>query len=163
VAEAYGLFLERWPWSWFTTNTFRTEIHPEAAGKVWKRWIHLLNREIFGSRYWSRPQDGVIWARGLEYQRRGVIHFHALLGRIPASVRRLAWMDRWNELAGFARIEPYDPSKGARYYLGKYVLKGGDINLGGPLVDDRQRVFGEQLPLSFGRVQAAPEPKGRTG
>ena len=133
LPDAWASFLDRWTWSWFTTNTFREEVHPEAAGKAWDRWIHQLNREIFGVRYWKRPGDGVIWARGQEYQRRGVIHFHALIGRIPNNVRRLDWMDLWDDLAGFARIEAYDPTKGARYYLGKYVLKGGQMDVGGPL------------------------------
>lgn len=133
LPKVWGDFLAHWPWSWFTTNTFRNEVHPEAAGKTWNLWIHQLNRDIFGNRYWKRQGDGVIWARGEEYQRRGVIHFHALIGHIPSTVRRLDWMDRWNELAGFARVEAYDPAKGARYYLGKYVLKGGQVDLGGPL------------------------------
>ena len=133
VPRAWGAFLEGWHWSWFTTNTFRNDTHPEAAGKTWNRWIHQLNRHIFGVRYTKRLHDGVIWARGLEYQRRGVIHFHALIGRVPATVRRLDWMDVWDGLAGYARIEPYDPTRGARYYLGKYVLKGGEVDLGGPL------------------------------
>lgn len=155
LLAAWPSFLDQWQWDWFTTHTFRHEIHPEAAHKVWNRWTHQLNREVFGVRYWRRAQDGVIWVRGLEYQRRGVIHFHALLGRIPEIVRRLDWMDKWNELAGYARIEAYDPTKGARYYLSKYVLKGGEIDLGGPL---------DTLPLySFGQVVATPEPKGRAG
>lgn len=133
LPDVWASFLDRWNWSWFTTNTFRNEIHPEAASKTWDLWVHQLNRKIFGSRYWKRPSDGVIWARGQEYQRRGVIHFHALIGRVPQAVRRLDWMDTWDELAGFARIEAYDPARGARYYLGKYVLKGGQVDVGGPL------------------------------
>ena len=131
--HVWAEFLDEWPWDWFTTHTFRQEIHPEAANKVWNRWIHQLNRYVFGVRYTNRPYDGVTWARGLEYQRRGVIHFHALLGRIPSTTRRLDWMDKWTELAGYARIQPYDSMKGARYYLAKYVSKGGEIDLGGPL------------------------------
>lgn len=131
--HVWAEFLDEWPWDWFTTHTFRHEIYPEAANKVWNRWIHQLNRHVFGVRYTNRPHDGVTWARGLEYQRRGVIHFHALLGRIPSTTRRLDWMDKWTKLAGYARIQPYDPTRGARYYLSKYVLKGGEIDLGGPL------------------------------
>ncbi len=133
LPDVWATFLDRWHWSWFTTNTFRNEIHPEAAGKTWNRWILLLNRDIFGSRYWNRSGDGVMWARGQEYQRRGVIHFHALVGRVPSTRRRLDWMDKWDELAGFARIEAYDPTRGARYYLGKYILKGGLVDTGGPM------------------------------
>jgi hypothetical protein len=89
LLDSWAQFLDRWPWDWFTTHTFRDDIHPEAANKVWNRWVHQLNRHVFGIRYTHRPNDGVTWARGLEYQRRGVIHFHALIGRIPNTVRRL--------------------------------------------------------------------------
>lgn len=133
LPDVWGEFLSGWPWSWFTTNTFRHEVHPEAANKVWGLWIHQLNRQIFGCRYYKRSSDGVIWARGSEYQRRGVLHYHALIGRVPDWVRRLDWLDYWDDLSGFARIESYDASKGARFYLGKYVLKGGEVDLGGPL------------------------------
>ena len=78
------------------------------------------------------------------------------LGRIPGSVRRLDWMDRWNQLAGYARIEAYDPKKGARYYLGKYVVKGGEIDLGGPLEDPP--LF-DLRPGCWG----LPSRRGRTG
>lgn len=155
LPDVWAGFLNRWKWNWFTTNTFRNEIHPEASDKTWNLWIHQLNRQIFGARYWKRASDGVIWARGQEYQRRGVIHFHALIGRIPDSVRRLDWMDCWDDLAGFARIEKYDPAKGARFYLGKYVLKGGQVDVGGPL-----RPPTPLFDLStFGQVVATPEPK----
>lgn len=151
LPEVWGHFLSEWPWSWFTTNTFRDEVHPEAADKTWGIWVHQLNRLIFGCRYYKRSADGVIWARGSEYQRRGALHFHALIGRVPDWVRRLDWLDQWDELAGFARIEPYDASKGARFYLGKYVLKGGEVDLGGPLT---------LSPLyNFGEVVATPQPK----
>jgi hypothetical protein len=30
---------------------------------------------------------------------------------------------------GFCRIEPYDRSRGARFYLAKYLVKGGEIDL----------------------------------
>lgn len=133
LPDVWGEFLSVWPWSWFTTHTFRRETHPESANKVWRLWIHQLNRQIFGPRYYKRSSDGVIWARGSEYQQRGALHYHALIGRVPDWVHRLDWLDAWDDLAGFARVEPYDPSKGARFYLGKYVLKGGEVDLGGPL------------------------------
>jgi hypothetical protein len=63
-------------------------------------------------------------------------------------------MDRWYAIGGFARIEAYDPTKGALFYLSKYVLKGGQVDVGGPL--DYSPLFG------FGQVVATPEPKGRT-
>jgi hypothetical protein len=35
--------------------------------------------------------------------------------------RPCCWLHRWP--CGYARILPYDPTKGARYYVAKYVSK----------------------------------------
>ena len=43
-------------------------------------------------------------------------------------------MDRWNELAGFARIEPIESAAAVSRYVSKYVVKRGEIDMGGPLV-----------------------------
>ena len=67
--------------------------------------------------------------RALEWQRRDVLHFHGLIGGGVSVERRLTYMDKWNEENGFARILPYDKKKGAIYYMVKYVLKGGEIDL----------------------------------
>ncbi len=115
-----GLWLTGFPWSWYSTHTFPDLIHPEQAGKLWGRFV----RELPPTR----------WARALEYQKRGVIHYHALVwfGGAGES-RRLTFMDRWQALSGgFARIVAYDPARGATYYLGKYLAKGGEIDFGGP-------------------------------
>jgi hypothetical protein len=45
--------------------------------------------------------------RALEYQKRDVIHYHALITGVE-DLRRLYWMDRWHELAGYGRIEPIE-------------------------------------------------------
>jgi len=70
----------------------------------------------------------VQWVRALEYQRRGVIHYHALLAGVQ-ELRRLSWMDLWNELAGYARIEPIRDGSVVRRYVSKYVAKGGELDL----------------------------------
>lgn len=69
----------------------------------------------------------------MEMQRRGVLHFHALLGgeRVD-ELRRLSFMDRWNQLAGFAKIEAPRSGRAVRSYCAKYVTKGGELDLGGP-------------------------------
>jgi hypothetical protein len=82
------------------------------------------------------------WVRASEPQRRGAIHFHALLGGAGLSeVRRLSHMDKWNELAGYARIMPPVSNDAVRRYCAKYVVKGGEIDLGGPLERPRRRSF----------------------
>jgi len=68
------------------------------------------------------------WVCGREYQTwRGVPHFHALLGGVAHLRRDEAW-SWWFGKYGIAKIEPYDRSLGAGYYLCKYVVKEfGDI------------------------------------
>ena len=116
--------------------TFRHPVHPEAADKRFRVWVSLINRELYGVR-WARHGDGIWWARALEWQRRDVVHYHALLGGAGLdALRRLSWMDAWTELAGWARIEPPRAGDAVRGYVSKYVVKddaGGELDLGGRL------------------------------
>ena len=137
-AAGYADLVKRYDdkWNWFGTFTFKKITHPEAANKVWMKFTHQLNREIFGCRYTKRKGEGVIWSRGSEFQNRGALHYHALLGLIPDRVRRLDYLDYWHNLAGFARIYPYEPGKGAEQYISKsaYAFKKGEIDFSDTLV-----------------------------
>lgn len=134
-----------WEWCWYGHFTFRDvdgpfctnkhQISQESACKVWDKWIHNLNRESYGVKYWKHPDKSVVWARGSELQHRGSLHFHALIGKVPDRVRRMDYLDRWFDLAGIARIYSYEKGKGAESYMSKssYAWKRGEIDLGGPL------------------------------
>ena len=64
--------------------------------------------------------------RVVEYQARGTLHYHALIGGV-GDIRRLDFKDFW-EHNGFARVEKYEAGKGANFYVGKYLTKdAGDI------------------------------------
>lgn len=119
-----GNWLGTFPWNWYATMTFADTIHPEQAARRWARWVRDLE---------ERQRQRIRWARALEYQKRGVIHYHALVWFGGADeARRLTGMDRWEEIgAGYARIVQYDSALGATHYLGKYIAKGGEIDLGG--------------------------------
>jgi len=129
LVQAWATFLGRWSWDWFATLTFRGEVHPEAADKRFRVWVSKINRALYGPRWWKHGQ-GVRWVRALETQRRGVIHYHALLGGVGVDeLRRLSWMDEWNRLAGYARIEPPADGAAVRGYCAKYVAKGGEVDV----------------------------------
>lgn len=132
LRDAWIALLGRWEWEWFCTFTFRDLVHPEAADKRFRVLVSQANRVLFGH-HWHKHGAGLRWVRALEYQKRDVIHYHALMAGVQ-DLRRLTWMDRWNELAGFARIEPIDSAAAVARYVSKYVVKGGEIDLGGPLV-----------------------------
>jgi hypothetical protein len=134
LQDAWAVWIERLArWEWYMTLTFAESVHPEAAEKRWGAFVRRVN---------GRHGRAIAWVRALEYQRRGVIHFHALLAGMEFlaynTVRQL-WP--W----GFSWIEPYQPGRGAHYYLGKYLAKGGEIDLGGPIGNSSQA----QLLLRF--------------
>lgn len=147
LPQTWAAFLNKpeWNWQWYGHFTFRDRsadasglrrfVHPEAALKIWDGFIHQVNREIFGNRYYKRKKDGVVWARATEFQVRGAIHYHAIIGRVPDTVRRMDYVDHWYSKAGLARIYKYEKGKGAEGYLSKscYAWKRGEIDLGGPL------------------------------
>lgn len=136
LPQVWADYLNRFnPWAWYGHFTFRGDPHPEQAVKTWDLWTHKLNRKLFGVKYWKHPERGVTWARGTELQRRGAIHFHAIIGRVPGDIRRFDWMDEWYKLGGISRIFPYEANRGAEYYMSKstYAWKRGEVDLGGPL------------------------------
>lgn len=133
---AYIALLGRFRWDWFCTMTFRDHVtYPERADKAWRVWISKLNRRIFGVRWYRADDTQILWIRALEYHKGGGLHIHALIGdarNMNRLVRRLDWMDEWNELAGHARIYPISSKHSdheTRRYVTKYVAKGGEIEL----------------------------------
>lgn len=66
--------------------------------------------------------DEVDWVRVIEFQEwRGAAHVHALVGKTGYDARTLrAWT--WEQF-GWNKIYSYDASRGAKYYLCKYIVK----------------------------------------
>lgn len=157
LREAWIRFLSRWRWEWFATFTFRDAVHPEAADKRFRVLISKGNRELYGRR-WAKHRKGIQWARALEYQRRGVLHYHALLSKV-GDLRRLTYMDVWNRLAGFAKIEPVRSEGAVRGYVSKYVIKGGEIDIGGIWVGEEGQLCFPFAAHYSGQV-CGPEPDG---
>ena len=95
--------------------------------------LQFCNNSALGPRWSKKPNETVIWARGIEYQKRDVLHFHALIGcqniNLDRYTDRRHWADEWNEMAGFARIEKVKSAKEATRYVTKYVTRGGQIDL----------------------------------
>lgn len=88
LCKASPEFLGRWHWDWFVTVTFCDAVNPWVADKRFRLWIKQANREVYGRR-WHKNGEGTQWIRAAEYQRRGVLHFHALFARF-ADMRRLS-------------------------------------------------------------------------
>jgi len=152
LQAAWSEFLLRpaWTWTWFGTFTFKDRITRTAAERDWNRFIRELNTIRFGKRYRKRGET-ITYARGIEYQRRRVLHFHALIGLLVPRMNQFDAMKIWEQCGslvdidevkagkkklasrqprtGYSRIYEYDPSLGGLNYLTKYVSKGGEITV----------------------------------
>jgi len=135
LCEEWTKFLERYEWQWFGTFTFRDEVHPEAAAKAFRFWVAMIDASKLGPNY-QRPSKflfRVRWVRALEWQKRRVLHYHALINNLGLydSSRQVRdfWSEEWNKLAGFASLRPISDIGGVTGYVAKYVSKGGEIDL----------------------------------
>jgi len=133
LPHAWADLLARWPWEWFATFTFRDPVHPEAADKRFRGWISEVS-ESRRRRVFFDGVAGIRWVRALELQRRGVIHFHALLSGLGKLSYRQA-RDTWRE--GFSWIEGVKSQDAVGRYVSKYLAKGGELELGGDGFSDR--------------------------
>jgi len=126
---AFGEFLSLPPWDWYTTLTFKGDMQsPKLADKAFYSWFNSIRMSAKAKGYTPSiyGPSAPFYFRTTEYQDRGILHFHSLVGGV-GDIRRLLFKDFW-ELNGFARVEKYDPARGAASYVGKYLNKdGGDI------------------------------------
>lgn len=118
-------------WQSFITLTFKNEPEKEVAPDVAKsKFLHLvrvLNTDAFGTNYRRRVGHSYFsYVLATEYQKREVIHFHALFAR-PVNFELLHRV--WNSIAGFAWTEAIKSQSDVIEYIAKYVLKGGEIEL----------------------------------
>jgi hypothetical protein len=118
-------FLQQWPWEWCGTLTFRQDVHPEAADKQFRRFVMQLNRVLYGH-HWRKRGRGIRWVRALEYQRRGVLHYHVLLAGV-SGLRPRDCAALWYARAGLAKIELIRDTVAALRYFSKFVLQGGEL------------------------------------
>jgi hypothetical protein len=114
---------------WFGHFTFAEPLHPEQADKRWRRFVREINRKLYGNRHYKHG-DGCTWVRGMENQRRDAIHYHGFFGNGVHKLRRMDFVDLWHETAeGICRIYAYDGDVNAKWYMTKYVVKEGEIDI----------------------------------
>lgn len=130
LPEAYGAWLDGLaPWSWFVTVTFRDRngYAPTSDGgiRAIEGWLRDLGKMA------GAPIGFVI---GEEFGPLGNrFHCHLLVCGVSHLSRRFWWYEAYRRF-GRARILPFDPKRGATFYVSKYVAKTlGEIHLGGTL------------------------------
>jgi len=112
-------------WPVMATLTFREPIGPDPAMATWRSLVRVLNERVFGKHYTRKVGHSYFsYVMGIEFQRRDVIHFHALFNR-PVDFGLIhRW---WNVAAGFAWVDQVRERAAALSYVMKYVLKGGEV------------------------------------
>ena len=141
TTNAYGEWLRQYPWSLWTTLTFR---HPPSSQRALFAW-HKAARRFDGSTFW--------WVATEEGKLYGRVHLHGLIG--SNQIRALSVSDArddqglgvwWKERYGIHHIRDYDPEKGAAHYIAKYVSKGlSDWEAGGTWPDLSRLIQSETL------------------
>lgn len=117
ASDAFGEWLSGPEWQWYITLTFRAaDVSLRAADGHWQSWLNSL---ILTCK--ARGLERPFYFRVTEFQVRGAVHYHALIGGV-GNIRRNLFKHLW-EINGFAKIEKYEAGKGANYYVGKYLTK----------------------------------------
>jgi len=150
LKTCWANFISGWEFQWFCNFTFREKVHPEQADKQFRLWVARLDEANIGGS-WHRPhkrKKRATWIRGLEWQKRGVLHYHALVGNLPpyrtSEIDRLVWMERWEkqtDICGFSRIFPVTEQFGVAEYISKYCAKGGEVDVSPWLEPGRSYVW----------------------
>jgi len=154
LANAWGEFLSRFPWDWFLTLTFAEPVGSFRAHRLFGKFALDIEKAA------GRP---IGWFRGDEFgSQGGRFHMHALMLNTRDLVR-MQWLNEWNDRAGWARILPFDPTKGAAFYCSKYVTKEiGDWDLSANLSNAVHSERPSQILLCqppFRTSQRRPKPR----
>jgi len=114
-------------WKSMITLTFKYPISEIKAKAIWRALVVKLGVKYLGKNYRRRYGHSYFaYCIGMEYQARGVVHFHIVVDQ---------WIDYkylheiWNEWAGFALIEKVKSQSGVSVYITKYVLKDGQVDI----------------------------------
>jgi len=114
--DEFSGWLERFPWCWFCTLTFRPGLSPAQARWRLRKWVETLREELGTCDF--------EWVAVPEYGRTGMdFHCHVLVAglREHHAPQRLEWMRRWHKIGGEARIDIFKPDVGGIRYILKHV------------------------------------------
>lgn len=154
IVDAWGEVLRKYPAHVFCTFTFRPfkrfqdkhtgqlrevartaahgGMHPEAADKGFRFFVRQVNESLYGNNWQRKWHRGLQWARGQEFHKDGRLHFHALISAPTGDLWQLTtirtWHRWWLAEFGFNRIERPRSQADVAAYVGKYVIKEGEVD-----------------------------------
>lgn len=109
----------------FVTLTSREYVYAEALTHRYKYLVGRVNKMLYGTN-WSRSGQGLSDVVGVEPQKRGVLHLHAVWDseQVPYSEIHSIW----NRISGYSWVEPINAITGVAHYVSKYSVKGGTVS-----------------------------------
>ena len=118
LRDEMGVWANMFEWQMWMTGTFRPEKSYRDTIKTkraFRRFLEDLSKK-FG-------KHGIEYFLAVERFAHGdFTHIHALLNGLDGLTYRQVG-EPWFERFGRVKVEGYDPTRGANYYLTKYVLK----------------------------------------
>jgi hypothetical protein len=127
LRECWVDWLMKYPWTTFTTLTFKNDTCEDVANHKFMGLIKDLNNSLLGKHYSKTVDHSYFsYAYVLEYQIREVVHYHVLIDK-PINFDRLH--NYWNKVAGFAFIEQIINIESSIRYVCKYITKGEDVSI----------------------------------
>jgi hypothetical protein len=109
IQKSYGQWIESLAeWDWFATFTFEYPTSPRTANRLWRQWLHTLEREVNGQVHFIRVQE----------EDGDRVHYHCLLAGVRDQ-KPSVWERAWHNIAGIAQITPYISDGGGAHYIGK--------------------------------------------
>lgn len=109
-------FCGEFDWAYYATWTFR---RPRKDPLQLEQTIRAGLRRLPPM---YQPATAIV---GLEGHESGCLHAHALMTRAPMDGGWRWWKEWAFKQWGISRVYPYEPARGAVWYLSKYVLKRG--------------------------------------
>lgn len=137
---AFGSFIASLAlWDWFVTLTFRNALVPDAGISQIGQWLCAVERMA------GRP---IAYMLAEEFGRHGGRwHCHLLVTGVSHLRRDFWWREAYRRF-GRARIEPFNPARGAAFYTAKYAAKSlGALHFGGEFEGQETRRTGQQFEL----------------
>jgi hypothetical protein len=151
-------------WKSMLTLTFDDKKHQydvstTDAKNYWRMLVRQLNVGVFGEHYTKHCHHSYFsYVIGLEYQKRGVVHFHVLVDNYVnyELIHRL-----WGNAHGFVWISPVTDRAVVVEYVCKYIMKQGDANL--DIYVSKKRTVPIYKPDWWIKAETAFEQRGFTG
>ena len=110
LVKTLGNFLTQFDWDLYATPTFRYPVTYPQAQRAVSEWVTHIGPQAFAYVAYEEGKAG------------GRFHCHVLLGGVGGEIAKTYPGALWRR--GNINIQPYDPQRGACWYVSKFPADG---------------------------------------